>query len=159
MARELGLNPKKFGKLDNRDQEPWKAPLPDFIEHIYFKHFGKARPDQAKSIEQIVKDQAKKKAERKAQKQLQKDAENSHNPLKPSEAKAIEIRVCFQTRLKNTDILVGTTNIEEARRIARIWGEKEEGEPVTRTIFRRAVVPHDGVTLTVEGVTVWPPFF
>jgi hypothetical protein len=26
MARELGMNPKKLGKLDNHDQEPWKAP-------------------------------------------------------------------------------------------------------------------------------------
>jgi len=85
MARELGLNPKKLGKLDNRDQEPWKAPLPDFIESIYFKRFGKTRPDQVKSIEQIVKDQAKKKEESKAQKQVQKDAENAHSPLKLSD--------------------------------------------------------------------------
>jgi hypothetical protein len=28
MARELGMNPRKLGKLDNHDQEPWKAPLP-----------------------------------------------------------------------------------------------------------------------------------
>lgn len=27
MARELGLNPKKLGKMDNHDQEPWKMPL------------------------------------------------------------------------------------------------------------------------------------
>ena len=32
MARELGLNPRKFGSLDNNKQEPWKAPLKDFIE-------------------------------------------------------------------------------------------------------------------------------
>jgi hypothetical protein len=24
MARELGVNPKKLGKRDNQDQEPWK---------------------------------------------------------------------------------------------------------------------------------------
>jgi hypothetical protein len=28
MARELGLNPGKLGKLSNHRQEPWKAPLP-----------------------------------------------------------------------------------------------------------------------------------
>ena len=27
MARELGLNPGKLGKLSNHGQEPWKAPL------------------------------------------------------------------------------------------------------------------------------------
>jgi len=32
MARELGLNPKKFGGLANTKQEPWKLPLPEFIE-------------------------------------------------------------------------------------------------------------------------------
>jgi hypothetical protein len=32
MARELSMNPRKLGKLDNADQEPWKLPLPGFIE-------------------------------------------------------------------------------------------------------------------------------
>src|SRR5215469_9829098 len=30
MARELGLNPRKLGKLDNHRQEPWKLPRPVF---------------------------------------------------------------------------------------------------------------------------------
>src|SRR5947207_12993844 len=54
MARELGMNPKKLGKLDNHDQEPWKLPLPEFIEKIYFKRFGKGRPDAARSIEEMA---------------------------------------------------------------------------------------------------------
>lgn len=33
MAREVGLNPGKLGKLSNHGQEPWKAPLPQFIEN------------------------------------------------------------------------------------------------------------------------------
>jgi hypothetical protein len=45
MARELGMNPKKFGSLANHKQEPWKAPLPEFIEDLYFKRFKKDRPD------------------------------------------------------------------------------------------------------------------
>ena len=52
MARELGLNPKKMGKLDNHEQEPWKLPLPLFIEHLYVKRFGKTRPDVDLSIEE-----------------------------------------------------------------------------------------------------------
>ena len=44
MARELGMNPKKLGKLDNHDQEPWKLPLREFIGKLYFKRFGKGRP-------------------------------------------------------------------------------------------------------------------
>ncbi|MBF0311556.1 MAG: hypothetical protein HQL56_18750 [Magnetococcales bacterium] len=54
MARELGLNPKKFGGLDNSHQEPWKLPLPQFIEKIYFKHFKKIKPDQVISLEEVA---------------------------------------------------------------------------------------------------------
>ncbi len=43
MARELGMNPKKFGGLANHKQEPWKAPLPVFIEELYFKRFKKEK--------------------------------------------------------------------------------------------------------------------
>jgi hypothetical protein len=41
MARELGINPKKFGSLANHKQEKWKLPLPDFIEELYLKRFKK----------------------------------------------------------------------------------------------------------------------
>ena len=54
MARELGLNPKKFGKLANHKQEPWKMPLPQYIEHLYRKHFKKDRPENVISIEEKV---------------------------------------------------------------------------------------------------------
>ena len=69
MARELGMNPRKFGKLDNHKQEPWKAPLPEFIESLYLKRFGKRRPDEVRSIEQVVKDKNKKKEERRKHKE------------------------------------------------------------------------------------------
>jgi hypothetical protein len=70
MARELGMNPKTLGKLDNHDQEPWKLPLPLYIEHLYEKRFGRTRPEVVMSIEERVKADAKKRAaqkERKAQ--------------------------------------------------------------------------------------------
>lgn len=51
MARELGLNPKEFGKLDNHKQEKWKALLPQFIEDLYYKRFNKEAPDQVYSFE------------------------------------------------------------------------------------------------------------
>ena len=63
MARELGMNPKKLGKLDNHDQEPWKLPLPEFIGKLYSKRFGKGRPDAVRSIEETAAaKQAKKQA-------------------------------------------------------------------------------------------------
>ena len=46
MARELGMNPKKLGKLANHDQEPWKLPLPHFIAALYVKRFGKSGPSK-----------------------------------------------------------------------------------------------------------------
>jgi hypothetical protein len=72
MARELGLNPRKFGKIANYKQQPWKAPLPVFIENIYFKRFGRRRPDNIKSIEQLVKHRKRAKTERRIKKQLKK---------------------------------------------------------------------------------------
>ena len=61
MARELGMNPKKFGKIANEKQEPWKAPLPAIIEHIYLKRFGRDRPADVKSVEEVFKAKEKKK--------------------------------------------------------------------------------------------------
>ncbi len=54
MARELGMNPAKLGKLDNHRQERWKIPLPDYIEELYYKRFGRQRPEVVLSIEPAV---------------------------------------------------------------------------------------------------------
>ena len=56
MARELGLNPDKLGKIDNHKQEPWKTPLPQFIEEIYSKRFKRDRTETVKSLKQILKE-------------------------------------------------------------------------------------------------------
>ncbi len=69
MARELGLNPKKFGKLANHRQEPWKMPLPQYIEHLYHKHFKKDRPETVISIEEKFESEQRKKLEKRAKKQ------------------------------------------------------------------------------------------
>jgi len=62
MARELGINPSKLGKLDNHDQAPWKTPLRRYIGHLYFKRFGKERPDVVLSIEEKIRRDETKKA-------------------------------------------------------------------------------------------------
>ncbi len=81
MARELGLNPRKFGSLDNNKQEPWKAPLKDFIEKIYYKHFKKAEPDVIKPVEQILHEKKIKKEEQKLKKRIEKENKKSENPV------------------------------------------------------------------------------
>ena len=69
MARALGMNPKKFAKLANHLQQPWKAPLPEFITRLYVKRFGRLMPDEVRSIEEIAALQrAKKRAKKQARK-------------------------------------------------------------------------------------------
>ena len=86
MARELGMNPKKFGKLDNQRQEQWKLPLGQFIEECYLKRFGKL-PSEVLSIEQRIKLEEKKKAARREAKRLRREseAEDSKAPIEAAE--------------------------------------------------------------------------
>ncbi len=79
MARELGMNPKNFGNLDNHKQEPWKALLPIFIEDLYYKRFGKDRPENVRSIEQVVKDKKKKQLGRKQRKKRTKEKKHQES--------------------------------------------------------------------------------
>lgn len=80
MARELGRGstPRKFGGLNNHKQEPWKLPLPQFIEQIYLKRFGKAFPDEVVTIEERAKRLAAKKAARKAARAAARPEEAKH---------------------------------------------------------------------------------
>jgi hypothetical protein len=79
MARELGLNPQKVGKLANHEQEPWKLPLPEFIEHLYFKRFGKEQPDTVISIEDRARQIAGKKAARREAKRERQTCNKAEN--------------------------------------------------------------------------------
>ena len=88
MARELGLNPKKLGKLDNHRQEPWKAPLPMFIERLYARNFGQERPDTVRTLEEMAAAQQAKQQERKARKAAARQAgagEQAPAPVPPGE--------------------------------------------------------------------------
>lgn len=68
MARELGMNPDSFSKFADHQHQPWKLPLPQFIEEQYFKRFNKQQPDAIKSIEQLVLERRRKDEARKARK-------------------------------------------------------------------------------------------
>jgi hypothetical protein len=88
MARELGLNPRKLGKLDNHDQEPWKLPLPDFIVKLYRKRFGKNRPDTVRSIEEMVAAKRAKMQAKKASKAMRQ-----RTPDSPPLSAAADMRI------------------------------------------------------------------
>ena len=67
MARELGLNPRKLGRMANHKQEPWKMPLPRYIEYLYRKQLGKDMPDDVRSIEVKVRENAIRRKQRSEQ--------------------------------------------------------------------------------------------
>ncbi len=75
MARELGMNPRRLGGLDNHRQERWKLPLPLFIEELYRKRLGRARPEFVLSIEEHARQQEKKRAEKREFKLLRRKAD------------------------------------------------------------------------------------
>jgi hypothetical protein len=85
MARELGMAPKSLGSLDNHTQERWKLPLPAFIEHLYEKRFGRARPEVVLTVEEHARQQAAKKAARKAAKDERRAARANAPAPAPSE--------------------------------------------------------------------------
>lgn len=78
MARELGLNPDKLGKIDNHRQEPWKAPLPQFIEDIYYKRFKREQPETVRPLKQILKEMEFKKKLQKEKKE-ERRKQRSHD--------------------------------------------------------------------------------
>jgi hypothetical protein len=86
MARELGMNPKNLGKLDNASQEPWKVSLPAFIEELYVKRFGRERPDVVRSIEELANAREQKRSIRREARQRRRDggaAETDSSPTIP----------------------------------------------------------------------------
>ena len=85
MAFELGLNPKKFGKLANHRQEPWKLPLPDFIAKLYFKRFGKTMPNTVRIIEQMAAAEAARKQAKKLRKSAARSNASGHGSAPTAE--------------------------------------------------------------------------
>ena len=83
MARELGLNPDKLGKIDNHKQETWKAPLPEFIEKIYIKRFKREEPLAVRSLKEIM-------AECKAKKERRKKEKAKHEVLEANDSEKTE---------------------------------------------------------------------
>ncbi len=83
MARELGMNPKKLGGMANHRQEPWKVPLPQYIEELYLRRFKKERPDNVRSIEQMVEAKKHKQTERKEPRRLERKTAHPENAIQP----------------------------------------------------------------------------
>jgi len=80
MARELGLNPKKLGKIDNHDQERWKAPLPQFIEMLYRRRFHRDAPLRVVPLEERARHLEQAKAARRERKAARREAQGQAPP-------------------------------------------------------------------------------
>src|SRR6266487_1378515 len=99
MARELGLNSKKFGGLANHKQEPWKVPLPQYIEHLYYKRFRKTKPDRVISIEERAREIEQRK-EAKREEKLSKQGPPSELPQQQDE-KPMAIRTQTEATIED----------------------------------------------------------
>lgn len=62
-------DPDKFGSLANHKQQPWKAPLPIFIEELYKKRFGRSSPENVVSLEELERRRSLKKQARREERQ------------------------------------------------------------------------------------------
>ncbi len=114
MARELGFNPDKLGKLDNHKQEPWKTPLPQHIENLYYKRFGKDYPDLVKSINQLLEEEKLKKQKRKTE--LQENGSTTDNVERiksPSAQTNIAEKVKYSDIKPKTRVILGSGDTHE----------------------------------------------
>lgn len=81
MARELGFKPDSLRKIDNHKQEPWKTPLPQYIENLYEKQFKREKPEIVKSLQQQLQDDAaRREAKKKTKNARRKAAQESQEP-------------------------------------------------------------------------------
>ncbi len=56
MAKALGMNPDKLGKIDDHKQKPWKLPLSEFIKVCYNKQFNKPAKKQVGVDDDVMVD-------------------------------------------------------------------------------------------------------
>lgn len=82
MARELGFKPTSLPKIDNHKQEPWKTPLPQYIEYLYEKRFKREQPEVFKSLKQQLKDDE-------SRREAKKKAKDAHRDEKASAEQAV----------------------------------------------------------------------
>lgn len=83
MARELGMNPKKLGALANHDQEPWKAPLPQFIEELYLRSFSRTVPERVVPLEDRARELAEKKRQRRESRAKERELKGEPDSILP----------------------------------------------------------------------------
>ena len=130
MARELGLSPDKLGKIDNHKIETWKAPLPQFIENIYFKRFKREEPLVVRSLKDIIADDKAKKEKKKKEKAKHKgdnalEANDSGKTEDPSKPLSLSAKLKLYSEKPKVRIKLGSGDTPETilRKEAHIFDE------------------------------------
>ncbi|MCC9643097.1 hypothetical protein LOC71_12495 [Rhodopirellula sp. JC740] len=54
MARELGLEPRRFPSYADIKDQPWKKPLKEFIAALYLKQTGRDQPETIYTMEELA---------------------------------------------------------------------------------------------------------
>jgi len=90
MARELGLSPKKFGRYADRQNEPWKLPLSEFIVFLYERQFKKTEPEEVFTMEQLAAKHVANRAERKVEKAERREESPEKRPEENAEQNSQE---------------------------------------------------------------------
>ena len=71
------MNPKRLERIDDHRDKEWKLPLPEYIQSLYQKRFGKEQPDSDLSVEERVR-------QKEAKKSAKRQNKRSNRPSKPS---------------------------------------------------------------------------
>ena len=119
MARELGMSPKRFDRLANTEHKPWKVPLPQFIESLYEKKFGKTEPDHVQSIEEMAAEHMARREERKAARAAEEGTEDAtenegDDSTDQEKDTVVETDVAPDASLKPDDSLETDSDTKEA---------------------------------------------
>ena len=56
MAKELGFKPRSLLKNQPSPQQPWKAPVAEWVRDLYAKRQRRRRPDQVVQVEEGISD-------------------------------------------------------------------------------------------------------
>ncbi len=142
MARELGLNPKEFGKLANHRQEPWKRPLPDFIAHLYVKRFGKV-PNVVRTIEEVaVAEMAKREARA--------------TPQLGLAGRAVRQRADFDAKRGLKRATLEAKNSRKIKDLANSGLLATDQKVRSSNLFGRAILPPVNSSTDAGPIFVWP---
>ena len=130
MARELRLNPKKFGGLANHRQESWKLPLPAFIAECYMQRFHRERLVKVVPLAEVAKRQQPSARDR---------ARHPRERIDTSRPPAINMPQAARRRLWSAPWCRAAILLWPGTR--RLWQARSRGEGVSDLLMPHQLAP------------------